>query len=203
MWINYSLWANLNMTLVKSYSGSSLGFFSRFLAIIKSTCNFSLLTHRLHSQNQDHWRCVQCLQQWACENQDPGEELHCSGGQHTVQAVVWSPLRHSTGLQERGKAGRLSFQLTINRWACVLLEMKFRRLSRRLLMRPCMHIAHKMTRAFPKTQAPMCHLYMVATMQIFRGACNCIDLWNTGNSSIEQSLTLFMQSKYCRHLLVS
>lgn len=69
----------------------------------RDTAEFCVL--RLHKEDQDHWCCLQCLQQRACQNQNPGEELRRPRRQPSLQAVVWGPLRHSSGTQEGSQTG--------------------------------------------------------------------------------------------------
>lgn len=90
-----------------------------------SNCMYILLNivvmavFRLHTQDQDYWCGLQCLQQRAGENQDPGEELHCPYWQSSLQAVVWGSLCHSYGTQEGSKAGKDHLHVTIGS-VCVL-----------------------------------------------------------------------------------
>lgn len=60
---------------------------------------------RLHSQDQNYWCCVQCFQQRAGADQDPGEELHRAHRQHPIPAVVRGPLCPAPRTQEGCQAG--------------------------------------------------------------------------------------------------
>lgn len=69
---------SLNFKCVLKYYLAGGGDFVALMAFV----------YRLHTQDQDHRRGLQCLQQRAGQNQDPGEELHRPHRQPSIQAVV-------------------------------------------------------------------------------------------------------------------
>lgn len=83
------------MTLRKIVSSTDMCCCLNFdKTILVNQLNFPLLmapdfcVHRLHTEDQDHRCGLQCLQQRAGQNQDPGEELHRARRQPSLQAVV-------------------------------------------------------------------------------------------------------------------
>lgn len=43
---------------------------------------------RCNQKGPCYWCCIQCKQQWACENKDSCKALHCSDWQYSIQTMV-------------------------------------------------------------------------------------------------------------------